>query len=128
LVSTRDKSSNKLVSGSCSCPRGGFCKHLVALLLTWVHHPERFEVRLGLFGRLQEKSHEELLALLEHHLRRQPDIEPLIELLIELPLAATTSEEKIPGAGRKCTVDPSTLRRQMASAFYYAGDGWEAAD
>ncbi len=127
LVSTRDKSSNKLVSGSCSCPRGGFCKHLVALLLTWVHHPERFEVRLGLFGRLQEKSHEELLALLEHLLQRQPDIEPLIELLIELPLAATTSEEKIPGAGRKCTVDPSTLRRQMASAFYDAGDGWEAA-
>ncbi len=127
LVSTRDTSSNKLISGSCSCPRGGFCKHLVALLLTWIHHPEQFEVRLGLFGRLQEKSHEELLALLEHLLQRQPDIEPLVELLIELPLATTASEEKLPGAGKKRTVDPSIIHSQVASAFYDAGDGWEAA-
>jgi uncharacterized Zn finger protein len=127
LISTHDKSSNKLILGSCSCPRGGFCKHLVALLLTWIHHPERFEVRLGLLGRLQEKSHEELLALLEHLLQRQPDVESLIELLIELPLATTVPEEKLPGAGRKRTVDPSIIQSQVASAFYDAGDGWEAA-
>jgi uncharacterized Zn finger protein len=59
LMSASEKSSHKLVSGRCSCPRGGFCKHLVALLLTWVHHPERFAVRSGIFGRLQEKSHEQ---------------------------------------------------------------------
>jgi uncharacterized Zn finger protein len=29
---------------SCDCPREGFCKHIVALLLTWVNTPERFVV------------------------------------------------------------------------------------
>jgi tetratricopeptide (TPR) repeat protein len=84
-------------------------------------------VRSGLMGRLSMKSHEELLALLEQLMQRQPDIESLIELLIELPLVTTAPEEKLPGTGRKRTVDPSTIHSQVASAFYDAGDGWEAA-
>src|SRR5579862_2062652 len=65
LMPASEKNSNKLAAGSCTCPRGGFCKHLVALLLTWLHHPEQFEVRSGLLGQLKEKSHEELLAIME---------------------------------------------------------------
>ena len=122
-----EKSAHTLVSTGCSCPRGGFCKHLVALLLTWLHHPERFVVRTGLMGRLSEKSHEELLALLEQLVQRQPDIEPLIELLMELPLATTTQDRSRPGKGRERTLDPSTVRSQVASAFYNAGEGWGAA-
>jgi len=127
LVPANEKSSNKLAFKSCSCPRGGFCKHLVALLLTWVHHPERFVLRLGLMGRLQEKSHAELLALLEHLLQRQPDIEPLVELLIELPLTSAEQEESQPGKGRERTVDPSSIRSQVDTAFYDAGEGWDVA-
>src|SRR5712691_9993122 len=127
LLPAGEKSAHKLDSASCSCPRGGFCKHLVALLLTWLHQPERFVVRSGLMGRLSEKSHEELLALLEQLVQRQPDIEPLVELLIELPLATTTQERNRPGRGRVRTLDPSTIRSQVASAFYNAGEGWGAA-
>ncbi|TMC14998.1 MAG: hypothetical protein E6J34_23085 [Chloroflexi bacterium] len=29
----------------CTCPLGGSCKHVVAVLLTWLHKPERFVVR-----------------------------------------------------------------------------------
>src|SRR5439155_5492652 len=104
LVPTREKSAHKLASAGCSCPRGGFCKHLVALLLTWLHQPERFMVRSGLVGRLSEKSREELLNLLEQLVQRQPDIEPLVELLIELPLATTTQEKKRSGRGRVPTL------------------------
>src|SRR5438874_13329896 len=86
LLPAGDKSAGKLASTGCSCPRGGFCEHLVALLLSWIHHPERFVVRSRLMGRLDEKSREELLALLEQLVQRQPDIEPMIELLVELPL------------------------------------------
>ena len=59
LVPVSDTSSNTLASFGCSCPRGGFCKHIVALLLTWLHHPERFAVRTGLMGQLMEKSRAE---------------------------------------------------------------------
>jgi len=36
--------SESLRSYSCDCPRDGFCKHVVALLLTWMNTPERFNV------------------------------------------------------------------------------------
>ena len=127
LVPAGEKSTHKLTSAGCNCPRGGFCKHLVALLLTWLHHPEHFAVHSGIVGRLSEKNHAELLALLEQLVQRQPDIEPLIELLMELPLATTTQERSRPGKGRERALDPSTVRSQVASAFYHAGEGWGAA-
>ena len=127
LLPGGDKSARKLASTSCSCSRGGFCEHLVALLLTWVHQPERFVVRSRLMGRLDEKSREELLALLEHLVQRQPDIEPMIELLVELPLAAPAQEKNRPGRGKERTVDPATISSQVDSAFYNAGEGWGAA-
>src|SRR5713101_3307761 len=127
LLPAGDKSAHKVVSAGCSCPRGGFCKHLVALLLTWIHQPERFVVRSRLMGQLSEKSREELLALLEQLVQRQPDIEPMVELLIELPLGTPAQEKNRPGRGKERTVDPSTIRSQVASAFYHAGEGWGAA-
>ena len=81
----------------------------------------------ALVGRLSEKSREELLALLEQLVQRQPDIEPLIELLMELPLVTSTQERSRPGKGRERTLDPSTIRSQVTSAFYNAGEGWGAA-
>jgi len=119
LLPTAENSAHKLASAGCSCPRGGFCKHLVALLLVWVHQPERFVVRSRLMGRLSAKSREELLALLEQLVQRQPDIEPMVELLIELPLAIPAQEQNRPGRGKERTVDSSTIESQVASAFYY---------
>src|SRR6266851_4368480 len=84
-------------------------------------------VRPGIVGRLSTKSREELLALLEQLVQRQPDIEPLLELLIELPLMTTAQERSRPGKGRECTLDHSPIRSQVASAFYNAGKGWGAA-
>src|SRR6266487_4491899 len=127
LLPAGDKSAHKLVSAGCSCPQAGICKHLVALLLTWLHQPERFVVRSRLMGRLSEKSREELLALLEQLVQRQPDIESMVELLIELPLALPAQEKNRPGRGKERTLDPSTIESQVASAFYHAGEGWGAA-
>ncbi len=127
LLPAGDKSTHKVVYAGCSCPRGGFCKHLVALLLTWIHQPERFVVRSGLMARLDEKSREELLALLEQLVQRQPDIEPMVELLTELPLATPAQGKNRPGRGKERTLDPSTIQSQVDSAFYNAGEGWGAA-
>src|SRR6266849_8740563 len=127
LLPTAENSAHKLASAGCSFPRGGFCKHLVALLLVWVHQPERFVVRSRLMGRLSAKSREELLALLEQLVQRQPDIEPMVELLVELPLATPAQEKNRAGRGKERTVDPSTIESQVASAFYDAGEGWGAA-
>jgi hypothetical protein len=81
----------------------------------------------GLMKRLGEKSREELLALLKQLVQRQPEIEPLIELLIELPLTTSTQQKKRLGKGQERTLDPSSIRSQVDSAFYHAGEGWGAA-
>src|SRR5258708_36459830 len=78
-------------------------------------------------ARLDEKSREELLALLEQLVQRQPDIEPMVELLIELPLATPAQGKNRPGRGKERTLDPSTIQSQVDSAFYNAGEGWGAA-
>ncbi|MEW5873218.1 MAG: SWIM zinc finger family protein [Chloroflexota bacterium] len=50
--------SGGVQTASCTCPydRGGNCKHIVALLLTYLHRPEKFSEHKGL---------DELLAGLE---------------------------------------------------------------
>ncbi|HYU73366.1 MAG TPA: hypothetical protein VEL31_11870 [Ktedonobacteraceae bacterium] len=85
------------------------------------------ESETTVLGQLKKKSREELLFLLEQLLEREPNIEPLVELLIGLQLATTMQEEKKPGKGRERTLDPSTIQRQVNLAFYHAGEGWNAA-
>src|SRR5215207_6303916 len=63
----------------CTCPRGGFCKHVVALLLTWIDKPESFDVRPPIADLLAAKSREELVALIEAMLTTDPTLEPLIK-------------------------------------------------
>lgn len=80
-----------------------------------------------ILGQLQQKSREELLALLAQLIQQQPDIEPLIAMLLKLPLADNASEAQKPGAGRERTLDPTTISSQVAAALSHAGSGWGAA-
>src|SRR5262249_42963800 len=72
----RAKTKNP-ITYQCTCPRGGFCKHVVALLLTWIDKPESFDVRPPIADLLAGKSREELLALIEAMLAADPNLEPL---------------------------------------------------
>jgi uncharacterized Zn finger protein len=90
----------------CDCPRGGFCKHVVAMLLAWVNAPEDFGVRPPVGELLAGKSREELIALIEQMLQAEPDLENLIAL-------------PMPGAGRLDghEVDEAAIRRQVEAAL-----------
>ena len=79
-----------------------------------------------LVARLSEKSREELLALLEQLVQRQPDIEPMVELLIELPLLYPRRGRAGQG-GARTHAGSLHFRSQVDSAFYNAGEGWGAA-
>jgi uncharacterized Zn finger protein len=37
----------QIAEADCTCPMGGFCKHIVALLLAWKDHPETFTESAG---------------------------------------------------------------------------------
>src|SRR2546430_16534808 len=79
----------------------------------------------AVLGKLRKKSHEELLFLVEQLLERQPDIKPLIELLIELPLPNTSQQGKTSGKGNNRTLNLSSIRKQLEAALYHAGRGWQ---
>ncbi|HET90512.1 MAG TPA: hypothetical protein ENN99_07220 [Chloroflexi bacterium] len=87
----------------CSCPRGGFCKHIVALLLTWVHEPGAFDVIPPLDELLAERSREELVALVKEMIGRRPEL----ARLLELPLGPVDARP----------LDPEPFRKQVRRAL-----------
>lgn len=106
-LATGDKPGKRNpVSYLCSCPRGGFCKHVVALLLTWIATPEKFAVRQPVAEMLAGKSQAELAALIELMLRRHPELEEMIEIPVVFAVAADDG-----------LVNEDAIRRQIAAAI-----------
>jgi uncharacterized Zn finger protein len=67
---------------ACTCPYdwGGICKHIVALLLAYVHNPQVFRVIEPLDRMLADKSKDELIAIIQDMLMRKPDLISVVEL------------------------------------------------
>ncbi len=92
---------------ACTCPRGGFCKHIVALLLTWIDNPLVFEARPGLAELLADRSPAGLIAIIERLVTHDPEL----YRLVELPVAGESA------APAETTVNPAAIRRQVAAIF-----------
>ena len=77
---TLDEAGN-IEAASCTCPYdwGGDCKHIVALLLTYLYQPESFEERAPVEDALLERSKEQLVALIRQMVARYPDLQALID-------------------------------------------------
>ena len=101
----------------CSCPvgGGGRCKHIGALLLAWLEHPDTFRVAEELDTGLEQRSKLELIALIKQMLQVQPDLEALVEAALSA------------GDRSAAPVAPESFRRQVALAFRSSGDVWHAA-
>src|SRR5713226_8356080 len=82
----------------------------------------------AVLGRLRKKNREELLFLMEQLMERKPDIQPLLELLIELPLPDASQKGKTPGKGNSRTLNLASVRKQLERALYSAGQGWKSAN
>lgn len=69
---------------SCTCPYdyGGSCKHIVALLLTYVHEPQAFRSIPPLATLLAGRSQEELIALIGEMVKQEPELLSLVELSV----------------------------------------------
>lgn len=112
-----DTTGENPVSVACTCPRGGFCKHIVAMLLAWIGAPDRFEQRPPVTEQLAERSREDLVALIDRMVTRHPDL----ETLIDLPLPVAPGAE--PGSPNVATVDEKAIRRQVRSVLVGLGEG-----
>ena len=98
---------DQIVSADCSCPvgDGGHCKHVAALLLTWLNQPDDFQEVEDTNTALERRSKEELMALVKQMLLRAPELESLLE--VPLPTGKKSRQK----------VNPETYRRQVTAAF-----------
>ena len=96
---------NGVTAASCTCPRGGFCKHLVALLLTYVHRPDSFRTVPSLAEMLSQLDKDSLITLIRDMVEREPALLSMVEL------AATLAR----GGG----VDGKTYRREALRAMQH---------
>jgi len=87
----------------CDCPRGGFCKHIVALLLKYVHEPDAFEAASSLNIVLARLGKEELIALIEDLVQREPALASVVVLAAD--------------AARGQTLDATALQRELNRAL-----------
>ncbi len=92
-------------STSCSCPLGGSCKHVIALLLTFVHQPEAFLEMSSLGDALKEVDRAGLIALIE----RMVGMHPALQQLVDLPQPGQKT-----GGPR---ISEAEMRKQVSNAL-----------
>jgi uncharacterized Zn finger protein len=117
LASAAAPGNKAILDFECSCPRGGFCKHVVALLLVWLRQPEKFVVAGNPADLLQDLTRDELAAVLTALLQQYPDLERRVERL--LPTLRPTE-----GGTATATLDPESIRRQVADLVSSRYDQW----
>ncbi|MGH9834015.1 MAG: SWIM zinc finger family protein [Blastocatellia bacterium] len=118
-------------AASCNCDYdfGGYCKHIVALLLTFAHGPEQFVVREDVAKRLAELDREQLLALLTELLDEVPDLSDWLEAAIPATVASRphkTATAKAAKPKRKKQVDTEVYRRRVRDIIRASGSFWNS--
>ena len=120
-------------SATCTCPYdyGGYCKHIVALLLAYVQKPKRFAVRREPTELLAGLTREQLLALVTKLLRERPDLYEWVETALTLPAASGKAKSKTAERKRVDTavyqwrvraVMHSLDHMRMSEAYWHVGD------
>jgi uncharacterized Zn finger protein len=113
-----------VTSASCTCPYNwsGWCKHIVAVLLTCLHEGEEIETRPALNELLAELDRAQLQALLVSLAERDPELADAIErqaALVRLANAAPQARQA-GGSARRSPIDQEAIRRQVRSIVHSA--------
>src|SRR5262249_14697815 len=98
----------------CSCPYdwGGWCKHIVATLLTTIRSPATVEERPSMHTLLAGLEREQLQALLLHLVEQQPALADVVEAQVHRVRMQPAGDASAPQQ-RRTPVDPNVFRRQV---------------
>ncbi len=99
----REDRGDTMHPAACTCPRGGFCKHIVALCLAWIDDLGRFVEQPPLTESLADRSREDLISLIVRMVGRYPDLERLV--LLPAPGSPGKGSANVP------TVDERVIRQ-----------------
>lgn len=104
-------------SAACTCPYdfGGYCKHIVALLLAYAQKPKQFAARREPAELLAGLTREQLLALVTKLLREQPDLYGWVEAALASPAASGKAKSK---TAKRKRVDTAVYQRRVRAVMH----------
>ncbi|MCD6289569.1 MAG: SWIM zinc finger family protein, partial [Anaerolineae bacterium] len=106
---------------SCSCPYdwGGWCKHIVATLLTCIHAPETIEDRPSIEALLADLDRDRLQALILKLAEQKPDLVDLIEAHVQgLQVQAEWEALRDKPRQRRTSLNPEAFRRRVHAILH----------
>lgn len=85
----------EIIDASCTCPYdyGGWCKHIVAVLLAYEQHPDQVQMRPPLAEQLAVLDRAPLQALLLELAHQAPRLNEMIEAALPLDLDTVQRRE-----------------------------------
>lgn len=108
-----------IVEAYCTCPYdwGGYCKHIVAVLLTYVRQPEQVTERPTIASLLADLDREALTDLFVDLLAAHPDLADWLETRVAAQegLRQVDLEAQAKPRQRQTVLDPQPFRRQVRS-------------
>ena len=101
-------------SAYCDCPYdwGGWCKHIVAVLVAALHEPDTVKKRPTLGTLLDDLDREQLQALMRYLAGRRPDLTADVESWLAL---TRTGED---AGASSVSVNPDPIRRRVHAALH----------
>jgi len=101
-------------SAHCSCPYiyEGWCKHIVAVALTWVRQPNRIQKRPTLSQILERLDYPQTQQLMQALVKEQPTLMDVIDRQVTL-LSASASSAQVTPTRRPPSLDTTPFRRQV---------------
>ncbi len=112
---TVDLDAGGIASAYCTCPYdwGGYCKHIVAVLLTYCHESAEIEERPTLEALLADLNREQLQTVLLNLVKHHPKLMDAIESQVQIVSAATMPEDEAAPRHRRTSINPEAFRRQV---------------
>ena len=118
-----------ILDASCACAYefGGYCKHIVALLLAYLNDPASFETQTAPQDLLRELDRDQMVELLTELMQKNDDARNTVERWVaELARkgAAATSASGTKDTPQRQTVDDTPYRKRIRALIREAGENY----
>ena len=103
---------------SCTCPYdwGGYCKHIIALVLTYIHNPDTFIEQKNIEELLGQLDKGDLVHLITKMVDQSPDLYSWLQTAI--PAVSAKSQPAQQRNKRKTEVSKMAYKRQIQSILH----------
>jgi len=113
-----------ITRATCTCPYNyeGWCKHIVAVLLTCLHQPDQIEQRPELAKVLASLNRGQLQTIVQNLADEEPEWMDAVE--VQIALLTQSKTQKSQKATRRTTVDPKPIERQVERIINRYVEDW----